>query len=149
MLTGLAVFHCLALYFEWHLPALSSEAKQYQELVWRSGSGFSLFYALQKLCWFLGTVVGVLGAACMLLRRKIGLILFAVCLPILYAATLFGAPPSAYPNIVTTAEFLFWCASSALWGCIFVYALLQRRALFGGGGVANPVSNVDSVEYRD
>ena len=130
MLVGLVVVYSIAIYCQWHPFGLSSEATTYRQLVWLSGSGFSLLYVAQKVCWVLGNGAGLLGVILMFIRRQSGVTLVGLSLPILYAAMMLGSPPSAYPDIESAIGLLLWCTTSAIWGCVIVYALLQRRVLF-------------------
>jgi hypothetical protein len=145
MLTGLVIVYASAVYLEWHPPRLSAEATQYRQLVWLSMSGFSLNYLLQRLCLIVGNSAGALGVALMLVRNRRGLPLLLLCPPLLGVAALSGAAPAAYPDLEGTTTMLLWCGSSAIWGCVVVYALLRRDLLFLGPQPTKQ-SNGDSPE---
>jgi hypothetical protein len=130
MLAALVVAYGLILYLQWHPPKLSREAGQYQADVEMTMSGPSINYALQKLCWLLGNVVGALGIALMYIRIRSGLFMLLACPPLVIAAAVLGAPPAAYPGIEQTTVTVLWCATSAIWGCVVTYALLGDRTLF-------------------
>ena len=130
LLICLVTSYGMALYSSWCPAPLSVEAAQYQDLAWLSGSGFSLYHALQKIFWILGNCAGVLGLGLVLFRIQNGLALLILCAPLLVASALFGATPSAYPNVESTASLLLWCATSALWGAVVVFMMLQRHLLF-------------------
>ena len=130
MLTALVVAYGLTLYVQWHSPDVSREAEQYQQLVSMTMSGLSINYALQKLCWLLGNIVGALGIALMYMRTRGGLAMLLACPPLVIAAAVLGAPPAAYPGIAQTTATVLWCATSAIWGCVVTYALIGDRTLF-------------------
>lgn len=126
----LVLVYAFTLHLEWMPVALSSEANQYQQIVFTTMSGFSLDFALQKVCWLLGNSLGILGAILLFFRSGYGLPAVLLSAPLLGLAAVFGAPPAAYPGIEGTSQFLFWCLSSAVWAGVTVYAFAERRVLF-------------------
>jgi hypothetical protein len=130
MLALLVAVYASALYLEWHPSHLSIEATQYQSIATEVMSGLSLKFGLQKLSFVIGNGLGGLGVALMFFGSWHGFRLLAVCPLLLGAAALFGAYEDAYPSIESTTAFLLWCASSAIWGAVAIYAPLQRALLF-------------------
>ena len=130
MLVALVVAYASTLYVEWHPHQLSTEATQYQQLAYLTMSGFSIKFMLQKLSWIIGNGFGVLGLILMFIRSQRGTLFLFMCPLLLGAAALFGAAEPAYPNVESTTALLLWCTTSAIWGCVVVYALLLRDQLF-------------------
>lgn len=130
MLLCLIAVYAMTTYLELHPHGLSAEAMQYRQLVIEIGSGLSLYYALQKVFWALGSVVGLSGAVLLFVRRRSGLLPLALAGPLMCVAALLGAAPSAYPDVEATATIVLWCVSSALWAGAVIYALALRGALF-------------------
>jgi hypothetical protein len=149
LLAGLVVVYGLTLYLQWYWPDLSDlsvESRQYQQMVWATMSGLSLSYALQKLCLLLGNVVGALGIALLFFRVRSGLPMLLVSGPLLGAAALLGSPPAAFPDIEPITVTVFWCVSSAIWGCAVTYALVGKEILFSkqarGASSGRPVESM-------
>jgi hypothetical protein len=130
MLTFLVAAYASALYLEWNPPHLSIEATQYQSIAAEVMTGFSLKFGLQKLCLVIGNCLGALGIALMFFNNWQGVRLLVVSPFFLAAAAWFGRYKDAYPNIENSTAFLLWCAISAIWGCVVIYAPLQRTLLF-------------------
>ena len=128
----LVAAYLLATYLELHPSELSSEARQYQTVVLETASGFSMAFALQKLSWILGSVLGLLGVTLLFFRIIFGLPCLMLSAPLLVGATLLGHSPAAYPPIQSTASTLLWCLTSAAWSATTVYALIRRDLLFPG-----------------
>jgi hypothetical protein len=137
MLALLVLLYASAMYCAWRPLRLSVEATQYRQLVWQTGSGFSLRYALQKVSFIVGSAMGLMSVILLFLRIRGGLILLVLCAPILAVATLLGAAPAAYPDVEPATTTLLWCAAAALWGATTVYAMLRRRELFERNQIAN------------
>jgi hypothetical protein len=129
LLVALLITYSSALCVEWNPQRLSTEAAQYQQLVHLSMSGFSLKFMLQKTFWLIGNVFGVFGLILMFIRSKRGTLPLLLCPLLLTIAALLGAAPAAYPNIEGETAMLLWCATSAIWGCVVVYALLLGNQL--------------------
>ena len=138
MLVALLVAYVSTLYVEWGPHKLSTEATQYQQLVYLSMSGFSLTFMLQKLCWIIGNGFGVFGLILMFSRSQRGTPLLFLSPLLLGAAALLGAAPAAYPDIEGATAKLLWCATSAIWGFTVGYALLLRDQLFALSKTQSP-----------
>ena len=131
LLAGLVVAYGLTQYVQWwYAPFLSVETKEYQRNVLEVLSGPDLRYLLQKLCWILGNFVGALGIALMFFRIRGGVSMLLACPLLLIAATIFGAPEPAFPDIELTIAMLLWCLTAAIWGSVVTYALVEGRILF-------------------
>lgn len=129
MLAALVVAFGLVLCAQAHGPTLSSEARQYSQLVWETQSGLSLAYAAQKVCWLLAVALGGIGIALLFLRFRGGLVLLLLSAPMFFAAAVLDAPPPAYPDIGQTTVVLLECITSALWGSVVTCGLLADRIL--------------------
>ncbi|HEV7705694.1 MAG TPA: hypothetical protein VGO46_15460 [Gemmatimonadaceae bacterium] len=129
-LACLVVAYGLTLYVQRHPPDLSLEAKQYQEISWQVMSGIDLKFGLQKLCWLLGNVGGMIGVVLMFFRFRSGVPMLFICPSLLLAATIFGASEQAFPDLEITAAQLLWYVTAAIWGSVVTYALVGERALF-------------------
>jgi len=131
MLAGLVVAYGFTQYVQWwYAPFLSLETRQYQQIASEVMSGLSLGFGLQKLCWLLGNFVGALGIALMFFRIRIGVSMLLASPSLLIAATIFGAPEPAFPDIELTIAKLLWCMTAAIWGSVVTYALVEGRILF-------------------
>ena len=130
MLASLTMLYMVAIYLQWHPPKVSLEANQYDALVQTSMSGLSWSFALEKVFWALGNVVGVASVTALFLGKRAGLVLILVCPLLLSAAALTGASPAAYPETFEITTILVWCACSAIWGCTVMYAFVHRTRLF-------------------
>ena len=117
-------------YSQWVLAHLSSEATQYRQLVSDTMSGFSITFALQKVCWVLGNGLGIVGILLLIFRSGYGLPALLLSAPVLSLAALLGSPPPAYPDVQSTPILLLWCLSSATWGGVVVFGFLRRDILF-------------------
>jgi hypothetical protein len=133
----LVVAYSFAAYIEFHPSSLSNEAQQYQRVVWDTISGFSIGFALQKMCWILGNGVGVLGVTLLFSRIFYGLPCLIASAPLLVIATLLGESPAAYPPLESTTATLLWCLTSAVWGATVAYVFVRRDLLFRGRSPQN------------
>jgi hypothetical protein len=61
MLAALVVAFGLMQFAYSHGGYLSTDARQYQQLVWQTMSGLSLWYGVEKLCWLLGIIFGAVA----------------------------------------------------------------------------------------
>jgi hypothetical protein len=132
LLVGLILGYAAALYFEWHLPALSAEAVRYRNLVIETNGGFSIGFGIQKLLWLAGTVLGLIGALFLFVGKPSGKYPLFIAGPIVMLALVIAAVPSAYPNIEPTRSLLLWCVVSAFWGGAVAFSVAWTRSLLVG-----------------
>lgn len=135
----LLITYVLALYSELAPVQLSSEANQHQQTVSDTMAGFSIKFALQRICWLLGNGLGISGIVLLFLRSGCGLPPLLLSAPVLALAALLGASPRAYPAVESTPNLLLWCISSAIWGGVVVYAFVRRDLLFVRRGAEIPL----------
>lgn len=130
MLAALVVAFGLMQFAYSHGGYLSTDARQYQQLVWDTMSGLSLWYGVEKLCWLLGITFGAVGILLLFFRIRSGVILLLFSAPLLMVAAVSGAPPPAFPDIERLPVLVLECVTSALWGCVVTYVLTADKMLF-------------------
>jgi len=139
MLAALALLFGLVLYAQAHGGYLSNESRQYQQIVWETMSGLSLWYFVQRVCWLFGVVSGAVAIVLLFFRIRAGVIFLFWCAPVLLIAAISGAPPSAFPDIERLPVVLLECVTSAMWGCVVAYVLTAQTVLFSKPtGETNP-----------
>jgi len=114
MLAALVVAFGLMQFAYSHGGYLSTDARQYQQLVWDTMSGLSLWYGVEKLCWLLGITFGAVGILLLFFRIRSGVILLLFSAPLLMVAAVSGATPPAFPDIERLPVLVPECVTSAL-----------------------------------
>jgi hypothetical protein len=110
---------------------LSADAQEYQttaEMI--AYSGFSPGLLVGVLLWLGGTALGILGVVLLFVRKRIGLTLFVCGFALLPLGVPFASPEEAYPFVISYWSIMLWCACSAAWSAVCVYAFGNRAAIF-------------------
>ena len=130
MLAALVVAFGLMQFAYSHGGYLSTDARQYQQLVWQTMSGPSPWYLLYNVCWVLGLISGAVAIVLLFFRIRKGLILLLLCAFLLLVAAVSSAPAPAFPDIERLPVLVLECVTSALWGCVVTYVLTADKMLF-------------------